>query len=266
LTIDKVHVSNINPYVGFLVRECSMSTFSLAEACNAELFADFINWHMSQDADGGYGLLKQTAEVLATISQYLVAKHEMPEVIDGKRPWDIFYDMSREVMKLGASSTYITAAPDVRSWKPSDLHQIGEQGWTYAPVKDKMTSPGVHATTVFNCKRTAVFYYLAFETPLRARNWLEMKWHKNLVRIPEGLWKVRFVGDELKVGRRGYITNVKEHVYSEAASRRIDQWRGVLEAHFGEVSRPSPRTFFLLPTRTGTLRDPTELRRICARH
>lgn len=210
-----------------------MRSFGLVEVCNPELFGEFINWHMAQDADGGYVHLKQSAAVMATISQYLVAKHEMPEMIDGRKPWDLFYDMGREVMKLGASSGYIVTAPDVGNWKPSDLHQIGKQGWAQVPVQDKMTGPKVHATTVFNRKRTALFFYLSCETPFRARNWLEMVWHKDLVRTEEGRWKVRFVGDELKIDRRGYTTNVHEHIYSEEASHMIDDWRDVLRERFG---------------------------------
>lgn len=243
-TIDKVHISSINTYVGFLIREKSLESFRLVDICNPELFGEFINWHMSQDADGGYVHLKQVAAVLATISQYLVAKHEMPEVLNSKKPWDVFYDMGREVMKLGASSGYIITAPDVGNWKPSDLHQIGKQGWNQIPVQDRMTGSKVHATTVFNRKRTALFFYLSCETPFRARNWLEMVWHKHLVRTEEGHWKVRFVGDELKIDRRGYTTNVHEHIYSKEASYMIDQWRDVLKERFGpDFEANSPNVF-----------------------
>lgn len=232
-TIDDVHISNINPFVGFLVRECGMSSFGLVAACNPELFRSFINWHLSQDADGGYVFLKGTATVLATLSQFLVATGQLPEREGEKKPWDVFYDLGREVMRLGAERGEITTAPDVGNWKPSDLHQLGLQGWDLQPPQDKMTSPYVQANSVFNRKRTALFFYLACETPLRARNWLEMQWNKHMFKTGDGRWRIRFVGDELKIGRRGYVTNVYEHVYSEQASRRIDLYRQVLKERFG---------------------------------
>lgn len=54
-----------------------------------------------------------------------------------------------------------------------------------------------------------------------------------MLRMPDGRWRVFFKGDELKIGRRGYVTNVYEVVYSEEASRRIDLWRAELRERFG---------------------------------
>lgn len=96
-----------------------------------------------------------------------------------------------------------------------------------------MTSRYMHANAIFNRKRTALFFFLSCETPLRARNWLEMKWGKNLLWLPDGRWRVLFKGDELKIGRRGYVTNVYDVIYSEEASRQIDLWREVLSERFG---------------------------------
>jgi hypothetical protein len=243
-TIDDAHISNINPYVGFIVTVCGMHSFGLVDVCSPELFGQFINWHLSQDADGGYVFLKGTASVLATLSQYLVATGQLPETVGEKKPWDVFYDMGREVMRLGAARGEITTAPDIGDWKPSDLRQLGVQGWELHPPQDKMTSPYVQANSVFNRKRTALFFYLAYETPLRARNWLEMQWHKHMLMTEDGRWKVRFVGDELKIGRRGYVTNVYELIYSEPASRMIDLWRGVLRERFGpNFEMVSPHVF-----------------------
>ncbi len=181
-----MHVSNINPYVGFLVRECEIGVLGLVEACSPELFGRFINRHLSQDADGGYAFSRGTASVLATLSQFLVATGQLAETIGEKKPWDVFHDLGREVMWLGAERGQITTAPDIGNWKPSDLHQLGEQGRDFQPPQDKMISPYVQANSVFNRKRTALFFYLACETPLRARNWLEMQWHKHMLRTVAG--------------------------------------------------------------------------------
>jgi hypothetical protein len=244
ITIDKVHVSGINPYVGFLFRECKMDAFGLVEACNPELFKRFINWHLSQDADGGYVLLKQSSSVMATLSQYLVATGQLAETVGDKKLWDVFYDIGRDVMSLGAERGDISSAADVGNWKPRDLRRLGQQGWGLEPIHDRMTSPYVHLNAVFNRKRTALFFYLACETPLRARNWLEMKWGKNLLRLPDGRWRVFFKGDELKIGRRGYVTNVYDVIYSEEASRQIDLWREVLSERFGpDFENITPHVF-----------------------
>lgn len=233
-TIDNSHVLSINRYVGFLVQECGMTEFGLVEVCEADLFVRYLSWTLSQNESGGYVGARITATTLATISQYLVARGELPPTKDGKTPWSLFYGFGREAMQLGARSGAIVAVADVGDWKPSDLSQLGLKAWNTESSRTKAGNDDyLHALKTFHRKRSALFFFLAAETPMRSRNWLEMKWGKNLSKTKDGFWKVRFVGDELKVAQRGYVSNVYEIVYSDEASRMIDRWQECVIRRFG---------------------------------
>jgi hypothetical protein len=233
-TIDNSHLLSTNRYVGFLVRKCGMTDFGLVEVCDPERFTRYLSWYLSQNEGGGYVGAHTTATTLATISQYLVAIGELPPTKDGKTPWSLFYGPGRKAMELGARSGAIVAAADMDNWKPSDLSQLGLQAWnTELPRREAVNDDYLHAMRTFNRKRSALFFFLAPETPMRARNWLEMKWSKNLSRTKDGRWKVCFVGDELKVAQRGYVSNIYEIVYSLDASHMVDLWREYLVIRFG---------------------------------
>ncbi len=233
-TIDNSHVLNTNRYVGFLVRECGMTDFGLVEVCDPELFTRYLSKTLSRSGGGGYLGAYTTSTTLATISQYLVAKGELPPTKDGKAPWSLFYDLGREAMQLGARSGAIVAAADVGDWKPSDLSRLGLQAWNTEPSRTRAVNDEyLHALKTFQRKRSALFFLLAPESPMRSRNWLEMRWGQNLSRTKSGIWKIRFVGDELKVTQRGYVSNVYEIVYSKEASRMIDRWQEYVITRFG---------------------------------
>lgn len=232
ITIDNKQAGSLNVYIGYLVRERSMADFGLLELCDTKTFSDYLEWYFALDADGGYIAASHAATTLATLSQYLVAKGLLPLLVDGKNPWATFYDMRKSILRLGANRGQIAGRADVGSWKPDDLRKIGIKAWETKPPCFKATGSARHKFAIFTRRRTGLFFFLSCETPFRVRNWVEMVWHKHLARIGNGRWRVRFKGDELKVGHRAYVTNVYEHTYSEEASRMIDQWRTFL---FGEL-------------------------------
>jgi hypothetical protein len=233
-TIDDTHVLNVNRYVGFLVRECDMTNFGLAEICDPELFTHYLSKTLSRSEGRGYTGARTTAATLATISQYLVAKGELPPTKDGKAPWSLFYDLGREAMQLGARNGAIVAAADMGDWKPSDLSRLGLQAWNTEPARTRAVNDEyLHALKTFQRKRSAMFFFLAPESPVRSRNWLEMRWGKNLSKTKAWVYKVRFVGDELKIAQRGYVSNVYEIVYSKEASCMIDRWQEYVITRFG---------------------------------
>jgi len=77
-------------------------------------------------------------------------------------------------------------------------------------------------------------FRLAVETPLRVRNWSEMRGGENLFRDRQGRWTVFFKGEPLKVGSHRLKTNVYQRTYSSEACRWIDAWRAFLKARLGD--------------------------------
>ena len=233
ITVDQKHVSDINRMVGYMVRERGVLDFGLLDICDPEVFTAYLNWHLSQEADGGYVTAKHTSIALALISRYLVATGQLERSRDGKDIWQVFYQQGQEVVMLGASRGEVSKPADIGNWEPTDLRRIGYDGWNIEAPVPRGIGKHIHDNAIFSRKRSALFFFLAFETPLRVRNWREMRWGKNLSRTKNGRWIVHFEGSELKIGRRGYFKNVYERIYSEEASRMIDQWRLILAKKFG---------------------------------
>ena len=233
ITIDKKQVSDINRMVGYMVRERGVTDFGLVDICDPELFIAYLNWHLSQNADGGYVTAKHTSIALALISRYLVATGQLEQRRDGKDIWQVFYQQGQDVVMLGANRGEVNQPFDIGNWKPIDLRRLGYAGWTIEAPVPRNVGKHIHNNAIFSRKRSALFFFLAYETPLRVRNWREMQWGKNLYRSKDGRWTVHFEGSELKIGRRGYFKNVYERTYSQEASRMIDGWRIVLAEKLG---------------------------------
>lgn len=192
ITIDKKQVSDLNRMVGYMVRERGILDFGLLEMCDPDMFAAYLNWHLSQEADGGYVTAKHTSIALALVSRYLVATGQLEQRRDEKDIWQVFYQLGQEVVMLGASRGEVSEPSDVGDWKPADLRRIGYDGWRIEAPVPKGVGKHIHVNAIFSRKRSALFFFLAFETPLRVRNWREMRWEKNLFRSNDGRWTVHF--------------------------------------------------------------------------
>ncbi len=231
----EAHERRLNLFVGWLVREQNRSELSLKELCSEDLYTAFLNWHLSQDVQGGYKMAYSVGTSLAVVAKYLVAKGQLEEVLPtGQKVWQLFYALSRKPLEIGAERGEVGHGKDIGPWKPWHLGEIAREAWNSTPPLRVRTSASQYDQRVLVRKRSALFFHLAQETPLRMRNWLTMKWGKNLYQTREGLWEVRFEGNELKVGRRGAKTNVYCHTYSREASGWIDRWREELRARVGD--------------------------------
>jgi len=230
----EAHRERINPYVGWLVREKGRTELALRDLPAPQLFSEYLNWVLAQPHESGYTNARMTGIALATLSRYLVAKGELPELTpDGERIWDALYDLSREPMQVGAKRGHLRKPEGIGAWTPRALLQLGMEGWRTEPVRRQRGNEGRWANQGMVRKRSALFFILAHETPLRARNFREMRWHHQLAKQPDGRWRVTFAGEELKVAERGFRTNTYEHAYSPAVSRVLDEWYGLLEQHLG---------------------------------
>ncbi len=234
----------LNGYIGYVVGQGRAEELTLEMLCNPATYQAYLNVYFAQEADGGHRNAKNNTVTLALITQYLVAKGELLERTEsGRAPWDQFYDIGQDILKDGAETGSLPEPKGIGSWKPCDLRTVAQQGRKLSEQKAQNPSSLAQRQS-FNLYRTALFFYLAYETPLRHRNWREMRWGKNLWRRADGRWEVRFEGAELKVGQRQFVTNVYQHVYSAAASAWIDGWRERLCARFGnDFERVRPYVF-----------------------
>lgn len=230
----KSYLRKINPYVGFLVQQQGREVLTLVDLCTVDNYLAFLNWYLSLDADGGFYGAKEAGVTLAVLSQYLVAKGRIEETTpDSTTIWGVFYAQANEAIKLGAERGKLAAEKDIGDWKPWHLIELAEAIWDSKPVHKGTPHGQRHKRQLVCRKRTSLFYRLAVETPLRIRNWSNMRWGENLYQDKEGRWVGHFRGDELKVARRGYESNVYKRTYSAEASAWIDRWRQLLESWLG---------------------------------
>ncbi len=177
----------VNAYVGWFVRERRQADLTLVDLCKLENYSSYLNWFLAQDANCGYSNAKMTGTTLATLSQYLVATGQLEEALpDRRKIWDALYELSREPMKVGAERGELGGERDIGNWKPWHLYELGLEGWRSEPVRRQRGNERRWRNQCMCRRRSALFFILAFETPLRARNFREMRWGHNLRRMPDG--------------------------------------------------------------------------------
>jgi integrase len=230
----EAHARRINPMVGYCATVLGKTGFDLNELCQTSLYTAYLNWYLGLDAGSGHHLAKDTGTTLATISQYLVAQGRLPQAgSNGKSIWNEFYSLSYKPLEVGAERASLPEPKSIVHWKPRDLVALADQVWDKEAPRYWRGDGAKRQKQLFARKRSGLFFALAYETPLRARNFLEMRWEHNLKKLPDGRWQVLFRGQELKVARRGVNTNEYRHTYSTTTSRFIDRWREELKRYVG---------------------------------
>lgn len=241
------HRERVNPMIGWLKRHKGHDIVTLRDLANPQNYAEYLNWALTlfKTTKSGYSNARMTGITLTTLSRYLVATNALPEhTQEGEYIWSALYSLSQEPMREGAKRGHLLKAADIGDWTPQALLQLGLQGWNTDPIRRQRGNEGRWANQRMVRKRSALFFILAHETPLRARNFREMRWHHNLNKQPDGLWRVTFTGEELKVSQRGYHTNEYQRPYSPNVSHLLDEWHNLLEQRLGpDFEHDTPYVF-----------------------
>lgn len=227
---------------------------------------------------GGYTTAKQAAIFLAGMVRYLVAteqydpftelptpetafksplrsKSEANERLEAcKVVRQSFYAVGRQVEQRGVLEEKQVHKSPSPNWTPQDLRDLRRVGFHSPARRAGRRGPYSAAPREqFTRKRSATIFGISSETPLRIRTLTVMLW-KNMKRLPDGRWRIKVSGNQLKVRfLRGEI-NVYEHVYSREVSAYIDEYREVLAVYFGpKFEREVPNVF---PIMVGTAEKP----------
>jgi hypothetical protein len=112
-----------------------------------------------------------------------------------------------------------------------------------APTYNKR--PGLLRATAH---QTALMIRLLWRVPMRSRNIREMELGKNLFRDTQGIWTIRFIGDELKVSQRRGRINVFQVRWPDELVDHLDEYLQVFRPYFLQADT-SPLVF---PNRQGT--------------
>lgn len=228
------HRRRINTYAGWLHEEKGIAELRLEDLCDPGHYAEYLAWYLERGTGGGYHTAKDTGTTLGTISQYLVAKRRLPELLEGRPIWDEFYEQGEAALKLGAERGELPEKRDPDAFTVKELRALAQKGWATQPVHRGAPHGKWHDVQLVSRKRSALWFRLALEAPLRLRNWRGMRWGEHLYRAPDGRWTVHFKGSELKVRSRGAEVNEYRITFTEDASAWIDRWRAEFKARRGD--------------------------------
>lgn len=193
----------------------------------------------------GFAYAAQLAITLAVISgQFLRAKEphwleQEAKCADGEQLPEFFYRKAKQLQEDHARQVGSRTKVDVSHLTPQDFWDVGRRE-LYAPPASGSTA----RSQTLARKRTALIYLIGSVTPLRARNFREMRWGCNLHRHPNGLWETRFQGEELKISVRKGGINSYRHTYGPELSKHIDEYLQWLKTTYGpDVQQRAPYVF-----------------------
>jgi hypothetical protein len=111
-----------------------------------------------------------------------------------------------------------------------------------APFKNER--PGLLRATT---NQTALLLRLLWRVPLRSRNIREMELGKNLFRDAQGIWTIRFMGDELKVDQRRGKINIFQARWPDELVTHLDEYLTIFRPRFPHADISS----LVFPNRQG---------------
>lgn len=239
------HALRITPIVRYLVDELGMCDVGLVDLMDVDRYIRFMDWYLNEDAYGGYSAARLAGVTLATISQYLVAMGRIGrEGPGGLDIWAVFYRESRKALEVGARRGELPERRRPDAWTPNDMRHVASQAWDQPAPRYWRGDGDKRKRQAFARLRYGLFFALAVEAPMRARNFREMRWDKHLKRTREGLWQVHFRGQELKIATRGGVTNEYKVTFTPWAGAYIERWRRVLEEKYGpDFEQVAPYVF-----------------------
>lgn len=193
----------------------------------------------------GFSSAVQLAIALGVIAgQFLRAKEphwleQEAESAGGEQLHEFFYRKAKQLKEEHARQVGSRTKVDVSHLTPQDFWDVGLREFHAPPARGNTA----RAQTLAR-KRTALVYLMGSVTPLRARNFREMRWGHNLHRHPNGLWETRFQGEELKIAVRKGGVNSYRHTYGPHLSRLIDEYLKWLKTTYGpDIQRRVPYVF-----------------------
>lgn len=231
----------------------------LVDLINERNFADYLDDYLRENPAscvnlGGYSAARMTGIALGGVVRYLVATERFdpienratPEAFrsrpsrsrteqnqrfnEGEMLKKAFYRLGKQSFKDGAIKKRLIRNNKVKGWKPKDLRDLRNEGF-YSRAQRTGNQSSSYIEN-FTRKRSATAFGLSAETPFRIRTLSLILW-ENMTRQPDGRWHVLVSGDQLKIKMSGDDINTYEMTYSKETSSYIDEYRSVLEEHFG---------------------------------
>lgn len=228
-----------NQLVLFCTSEEGLTEVTFLDLVNYSRVLRYRQHYFAQRTEGGYTSFGHLCVQLAVMSRYLAAAGRLRDPEDPSRRypylpdsksqhslWGSFYRLKADTKIAGSKEGKIVKSYVVKDMEPTDLLNLGIEAWSSRPrMRASNRRLSSRKQMFYLRRRAAMFFILAPFMPLRARNWREMRWGKNLWRNEQGLWVIHFEGTELKVAMQKEEVNVYHHELPLLASEWIDRWR-----------------------------------------
>jgi hypothetical protein len=199
-TTIRLYETLFSAYFGFLTHQMHISPVTFDHLFQFDLLERFVDWHINEKWKRATTVSHQFLRfVQAMATQYrpnpallaalksLRARLPKPQpVLNKSDSWLSLHELERVGLAL---------------W-PTDVQQR-EIRYRYNDTRQNRNRPGSRLA----CRAgTSLMLRLWVHIPYRQRNMREMKLEKNLYRTPEGQWRIRFVGEEMKIAtKRGQV-------------------------------------------------------------
>ncbi|MFW8627383.1 hypothetical protein [Deinococcus sp. ME38] len=207
----------------------------LMDFMDLDRIARFREWYF-HDRVGGYAAFRQICAALSKTAIYLEAMGQLKSGYDldsrnHGAPWRVLTSIGMSKLAEGVQEGKQAKLEDLPLVSPADLMALGYRCQVQLPRTNDGRVPSTRQ--IFNRRFAGMFYTLGVYTPLRGKNWRNMRWDTNLKQ--EGTcWRVHFSGMELKNG----VNNTELRTYSlllpPEATPLIEWWREQLRVFVGD--------------------------------
>lgn len=234
VTFDNIE-TRFNRLIDFAINSEGITNPRLMDFMDLDRVARFRDWHF-HDRTGGYSAFVQICSALSKTALYLEATGQLQSGYDLESrhhlaPWRTFVGMGATKFQQGIREGKTAELEELPLVTPSELEALGNRCKTQLPRTGDGRAPSTRQ--IFHRRFAAMFFGLGIYTPLRGKNWRNMKWGTNLKR--EGsCWRVHFSGLELKNGVQKNEIIEYNLLLPQSATPLIDWWREQLRGFVGE--------------------------------
>jgi hypothetical protein len=195
---------------GFAVHDQHLPAelLTLRDLCDPALVHAFMQWWVEERRRKLTPGLRNMVVHLEVIARHWLKDLAYAEALKDLLRGDLaVVDAVRDKQTRWLSLAQIDAVGQtVYPLNPIRLHDF----WEARTIQRHLTDPARYPLPAQSCNLTRYAYWVGVSLllrflvrrPLRQRNLRDMQWHRNLYHDHEGLWRIRFSGQELKVDRR----------------------------------------------------------------
>lgn len=195
-----------------------IESLTLASLCQPDIIEAFINWWIAERCGTMTAGLEQYLLVPKTIARHWLKDKELADTLQKMlrslpTPEPVF-DKSKRWLPLAQLEEVGLSLYPLNARRLQDYSFL-KQAWFARAKSRRWTALYVEFSLIIR---------LLIRLPMRQRCIREMQLDRNLYQDHSGVWQIRFVGTELKVGARRGLTNRYEFPFPSDVVGLLEEW------------------------------------------